>query len=109
MEGELQPVISWKSVIEFVGWLLLLAGAFVIVFGCSDLICSSCSSRLIIRSLAATGAGAFLLLARWVIWGYEGESISSSPKFRLKQLLRKALTYAVLAILLAVFLAIGFV
>ncbi len=110
MEGEPQPVISWKSVIGFVGWLLLLAGAFLIVLGCSSLIGSSCSPRLVIRSLAATGTGAFLLLARWVVWGDEEESRGRScPKSRLKQLLRTAVTYAILGILLAVFLAIGFV
>ena len=110
MEGEPQPVISWKSVIGFVGWLLLLAGAFLVVFGCSNLIGGSCSPRLVIRSLAATGAGTFLLLARWVIWGDEdGSRGRSSPKSRLKQLLRKAVTYAILGVLLAVFLAIGWV
>jgi hypothetical protein len=110
MEGEPQPVISWKSVIGFVGWLLLLAGAFLVVFGCSNLIGGSCSPRLVIRSLAAMGAGAFLLLARWVMWGDEdGSRGRSSPKSRLKQLLRKAVTYAILGVLLAVFLAIGWV
>jgi len=110
VEGEPQPVISWKSVIGFVGWLLLVAGAFVVVFGCSSLIGGSCSPRLVIRSLAATGAGAFLLLARWVIWGEEdGSRGRSSPKSRLKRLLRNALGYAILAIFLAVFLAFGFV
>jgi putative Ca2+/H+ antiporter (TMEM165/GDT1 family) len=110
MEAEPQPVISWKGVIGFVGWLLLLAGAFLVVFGCSSLIGSSCSSRLVIRSLAATGAGAFLLLARWVVWGDEdGSRGRSSPKSRLKRLLRNAVTYAILGILLAVFLAIGWI
>ena len=110
MEAEPQPVISWKTVIGFVGWLLLLAGAFVVVFGCSSLTGGSCSPRLVIRSLAATGAGAFLLLARWVIWGDEdGSRGRSSPKSRLKQLLQKALIYAILGIFLAAFLVFGFV
>ena len=110
MEAESQPVISWKTVIGFVGWLLLLAGAFVVVFGCSSLTGGSCSPRLVIRSLAATGAGAFLLLARWILWGDEdGFKGRSSPKSRLKQLLQKALIYAILGILLAAFLVFGFV
>ncbi|HEV2119251.1 MAG TPA: hypothetical protein VGS11_03950 [Candidatus Bathyarchaeia archaeon] len=110
MDGEPQPVISWKSVIGFVGWLTLIAGAFTIVFGCSSLTGSSCSQRLIIRSLAATGAGAVLLLTRWVIWGDEnGSRGRASPKARLKQLLKKAIFYAVVAIFLAVFLVFGFV
>src|SRR2546427_5769457 len=110
MEGEPQPVTSWKSAIGFVAWLLLLAGAFLVVLGCSSLTGGSCSPRLVIRSLAATGAGAFLLLTKWVVWGDEdGSRGRSSPKSRLKQLLRKAVTYAILGILLAVFLAIGFV
>jgi len=65
---------------------------------------------LVLRSLAATGAGALLLLARWVIWGDEdGSRGRSSPKSRLKQLLQKALIYAMLGIFLAAFLAFGFV
>jgi hypothetical protein len=65
---------------------------------------------LVIRSLAATGAGAFLLVARWVLWGDEdGSRGRSTAKSRLKELLRKAVIYAVLAIFLAVFLVIGFV
>ncbi|TMI52230.1 hypothetical protein E6H20_01455 [Candidatus Bathyarchaeota archaeon] len=110
MEAEPQPVVSWKSAIGFVGWLLLLAGAFLVVLGCSSLIGGSCSPRLVIRSLAVTGAGALLLLARWVVWGDEdGTRGRSSPKSRLRQLLQKAVTYAILAVLLAVFLAIGWV
>src|SRR3989441_9189173 len=108
VEAEPQPVISWKSAIGFVGWLLLLAGAFLVVFGCSSLIGGSCSPRLVIRSLAVTGAGAFLLLARWVVWGDEdGTRGRSSPKSRLRQLLQKTVTYAILAVLLAAFLVIG--
>ena len=110
VEAEPQPVISGKTVIGFVGWLLLLAGAFVVVFGCSSLTGGSCSPRLVLRSLAATGAGALLLLARWVIWGDEdGSRGRSSPKSRLKQLLQKALIAAMLGIFLAAFLVFGFV
>jgi hypothetical protein len=110
VESEPQPVISLKSVIGLVGWLALVAGAFIIVLGCSNLIGSSCSPRLVIRSLAATVTGGLVLLARWVIWGDDSESREkSSPKSRLKQLLKKALTYAILGIFLAAFLVLGFV
>ena len=108
MDGEPQPVISWKAVVGVVGWLVLLAGAFVIVFGCSSLVGSPCSSRLVIRSLVATGAGAFLLLCRWVVWGDEdGSRERSSPKSRLKKLVVNAFVYAILAIILSIFFVLG--
>ena len=108
MEGEPHAVISWKGAVGFVGWLLLLAGAFAIVLGRGNLTGSPCSSRLVTRSLVATGAGAFVLLTRWVTWGDEGESREkSSPRFRLKELVGKAFAYAILAVFLAILFVLG--
>jgi len=108
VEGEPHAVVSWKSAVGVIGWLTLLAGAFVIVLGCGDLAGSPCSSRLIVRSMIVTGSGAFLLLTRWVIWGDEdGSRERSSPKSRLKKLMIGAFAYAFLAIFLAILIVFG--
>lgn len=102
MDGEPQPVIGWKNIIGFLGWLLLAAGAFAIIIGCGNLTGHPCSVTLISRSFIMMGIGATLLGTQWILWGEEDPGVKSTRRSRL----RKALLWLVLSPVIALVIAL---
>ena len=108
MENGPQRVTSWKSVVGFAGWLLLMTGTFIIILGCSNLANHPCSFSLTERSLIITTAGVLLLLAQWVAWGEEDRTgVKSTPRSRLKKLLFYVAISPLVAIALAILIILG--
>ena len=87
MDSESESVISLRGAVAFAGWLTLVAGAFVLVFGCNRFTFALCSPSLVVRSTLTMGVGAAILLGQWLVWGDQGEyAEKSSVRSRLWKL-----------------------
>lgn len=103
MGNEPESVISLRGAVAFAGWLMMIAGALVLVFGCSRFTFALCSPSLIVRSTVTMGVGAAILIGQWVAWG-DQEDIESRGSVRSR--LRKVALGILIAILFLLLLAI---
>ncbi len=102
--SEPEPVLSLRTVIGLLGWLILLTGIFLLIIGCSSLRQTSCTTKLITYSTAATVAGALILATAWLT----GERGDKTPlKTSVKMLAKYLLALLGLAILITVVLALA--
>ena len=59
--SEPERVLSLRTLIGLLGWLIVLTGIFLLVLGNSSLCQASCTTKLTAYSTAATVAGALVL------------------------------------------------
>jgi hypothetical protein len=103
--NEPEPVLSLRTVIGLLGWLILLTGIFLLVVGCSSLHQASCTTKVTAYSTAATVAGALILATAWLT----GERGDKTPlKMSVKMLAKYLLALLGLAILITIVLFLGF-
>ena len=96
--------MSWRALIGFLGWVLVLTGIFLLTVGCSPIHQTSCSTRLTLSSTVTTIAGALLLATSWLT----GEKGDKTPlKVSVKMLAKYLLILPGLAILVVIFLLFG--
>ena len=104
--SEPEPVVSWRTVIGLLGWLTVLTGIFLLVFGCSSLHQRSCTTNLTLSSTVTTIAGALLLATAWLT-GEKGDKtpLRISVKMVAKYLLiLPGLAAVIVVVLFLVFL-----
>jgi hypothetical protein len=103
--NEPEPVLSLRTVIGLVGWLILLTGIFLLIVGCSSLRQASCTTKVTAYSTAATVAGALILATAWLT----GERGDKTPlKMSVKMLAKYLLALLGVAILITIVLFLGF-
>jgi hypothetical protein len=103
--NEPEPVLSLRTVIGLLGWLILLTGIFLLVAGCSSLHQTSCTTKVTAYSTAATVAGALILATAWLT----GERGDKTPlKMSVKMLAKYLLALLGLAILIIVVFFLAF-
>jgi hypothetical protein len=103
--SEPEPVVSWRTVVGLVGWLILLTGIFLLIVGCSPVHQTSCTTNLTLSSTTITVAGALLLATAWLT----GDKGDKAPlKMSVKMLVRYLLIVAGLAAIITVFLLLAF-
>jgi hypothetical protein len=103
--NEPEPVLSLRTVIGLLGWLILLTGVFLLIVGCSSLRQASCTTKVTAYSTAATVAGALILATAWLT----GERGDKTPlKMSVKMLAKYLLALLGLAILITIVLFLGF-
>src|SRR5437870_13493132 len=103
---EPEPVVSWRTVIGILGWVMALTGIFLLTVGCTPIHQTSCSTRLTLSSTVTTIAGALLLATSWLT----GEKGDKTPlKVSVKMLAKYLLILPGLAILVVIFLFFAFI
>jgi hypothetical protein len=103
--NEPEPVLSLRTVIGLLGWLILLTGIFLLIVGCSSLRQASCTTKVTAYSTAATVAGALILATAWLT----GERGDKTPlKMSVKMLAKYLLALLGVAILITIVLFLGF-
>jgi hypothetical protein len=103
--NEPEPVLSLRTVVGLLGWLILLTGICLLIVGCSSLRQASCTTKVTAYSTAATVAGALILATAWLT----GERGDKTPlKTSVKMLAKYILALLGLAILITIVLFLGF-
>jgi hypothetical protein len=102
---ESEPVVTWRTIIALLGWLILLTGIFLLIVGCSSLRQASCTTKVTAYSTAATVAGALILATAWLT----GETGDKTPlSMSVKMLAKYLLALLGLAILITIVLFLAF-
>ncbi len=102
--SEPEAVVSWRTVVGLLGWLMLLTGIFLLIVGCSPIHQTSCTTNLTLSSTTITVAGALLLATAWLT----GDKGDEAPlKMSVKTLARYLLIVAGFAAIITVFLLLA--
>lgn len=101
-----EPVIPWRGATNLAGWVLLFAGIFFFVAGCSPLGGLKCTGTLAFRSTLLTVLGGLLLGVSWMDWT-NGEKL---PRMLIaRKVLRKIVGLIVLGIVVLAFLFVSLI
>ena len=101
---EPEPVITWRGAASLTGWVLLFAGIFFFLVGCSPLGELKCTGTLAFRSTLLTIFGGLLLGVSWMDWT-NGQKL---PRMIIaKKVLRRIAGLILLGIFVLIFLFIS--